>query len=216
MIKLQNSTPSVYYNHSRDFQYIGRLYDVVLNYVKTNSDLLETIIGSSIYDRRFIELLLTTLGFNIKADYNLDQLVAVSQIFSKALHNKGTTTAIYLVCNAMLAATGETNSVYVELQDNVLKIALNSKYLDMRLLRDVLDYILPAGISVKFVKQFVITQDTQQDSYSISSDLKTKLVYTTTASTIDGGVGPVAEVGNENATLRQAVLHTVQNNTLGE
>lgn len=30
MIKVQNLTPDIYYNRSRDFQFIGRLYDVVL------------------------------------------------------------------------------------------------------------------------------------------------------------------------------------------
>ena len=40
MIKLQDMTPDVYYNQSRDFQFIGRLYDIVLNSVKTNADLI--------------------------------------------------------------------------------------------------------------------------------------------------------------------------------
>ena len=43
MIKLQELTPSVYYEQSRDFQFIGRLYDIVLNYIKTNADNLYTL-----------------------------------------------------------------------------------------------------------------------------------------------------------------------------
>ena len=38
MIKLQNLTPEVYYKESRVFQFIGRLYDIVLNSVKTETD----------------------------------------------------------------------------------------------------------------------------------------------------------------------------------
>ena len=40
MIRLQDMTPSVYYDQSRDFQFIGRLFDVVLNSVKTNADMV--------------------------------------------------------------------------------------------------------------------------------------------------------------------------------
>ena len=40
MIKLQNYTPEIYYKESRDFQFIGRLYDLVLNSIKTEVDLL--------------------------------------------------------------------------------------------------------------------------------------------------------------------------------
>ena len=43
MIKLRNLTPDVYYNESRDFQFIGRLFDVVLNSVKTEADLLYNV-----------------------------------------------------------------------------------------------------------------------------------------------------------------------------
>ena len=39
MIKLQDYTPDIYYSESRDFQFIGRLFDLVLNYVKTNVDI---------------------------------------------------------------------------------------------------------------------------------------------------------------------------------
>ena len=40
MIRLQDLVPNVYYEKSRDFQFIGRLFDIVLNSVKTNSDTL--------------------------------------------------------------------------------------------------------------------------------------------------------------------------------
>ena len=43
MIKLQDYTPEVYYKQSRDFQFLGRLYDVILNAVKTNSDMIYAV-----------------------------------------------------------------------------------------------------------------------------------------------------------------------------
>ena len=38
MIKTKNLTPENYYKQSRDFQLIGRIFDFVLNYLKTNVD----------------------------------------------------------------------------------------------------------------------------------------------------------------------------------
>ena len=55
MIKLQDYTPEVYYRESRDFQFIGRLYDLVLNYVKTNADLIYSLPLSDNSDNQFIQ-----------------------------------------------------------------------------------------------------------------------------------------------------------------
>ena len=74
MIRLQDLTPDVYYRKSRDFQFIGRLYDVVLNSVKTNADLINILPVSSLQqDQKLTELLLLTLGFQSKHKYNLVQ-----------------------------------------------------------------------------------------------------------------------------------------------
>ena len=40
MINIKNQLPNIYYDTSRDFQILGHLYEVVLNYVKTNADML--------------------------------------------------------------------------------------------------------------------------------------------------------------------------------
>ena len=66
MIKLQDYTPEVYYRESRDFQFIGRLYDLVLNYVKTNADLIYSLPLSDNSDNQFIDLMAMTLGFHAK------------------------------------------------------------------------------------------------------------------------------------------------------
>ena len=87
MIKLQDYTPDVYYNESRDFQFIGRLYDIVLNYVKTNADLLYDLPLSDNSDSQFIELLAFTLGFQPKHKYTAKHLRAICSVFSDILRN---------------------------------------------------------------------------------------------------------------------------------
>jgi hypothetical protein len=54
MIKLQNYTPEIYYKESRDFQFIGRLFDLVLNAVKTDADLLYHIPLSTDSDEKLL------------------------------------------------------------------------------------------------------------------------------------------------------------------
>ena len=56
MIRMQDYTPEVYYRKSRDFQFIGRLYDLVFNYMKTNADLVYNVPFSDCSDDQLIEL----------------------------------------------------------------------------------------------------------------------------------------------------------------
>ena len=70
MIKLQNLTPVVYYDQSRDFQFIGRLYDLVLNYIKTNAANLYNLPSGKNMDEQLLNLLALTLGFKPKKNYN--------------------------------------------------------------------------------------------------------------------------------------------------
>ena len=71
MIKLQNLTPDVYSSQSRDFQLLERLFDIVLNYVKTNSDNLYTLPLSDNTDEHLIDLMTLTLGFKSRHHYNI-------------------------------------------------------------------------------------------------------------------------------------------------
>ena len=89
MIKLQNLTPEVYYKESRDFQLLGRLFDLVLNAVKTDTDLLYNLPLSTNSDEKLLELLALTLGFKPKHQYNARNLKAVCSVFSEILRKFG-------------------------------------------------------------------------------------------------------------------------------
>ena len=101
MIKLQNLTPEVYYKESRDFQLLGRLFDLVLNAVKTDTDLLYNLPLSTNSDEKLLELLALTLGFKPKHQYNAKNLKAVCSVFSEILRNKGSIKAIKIACEAL-------------------------------------------------------------------------------------------------------------------
>lgn len=148
MIKLQNLTPEVYYKESRDFQFIGRLYDLVLNAVKTNSDLLYSIPLSANSDKQLIDLMAMTLGFKLKHNYNIQQLTALCNSFAIIIKNKGNIQSIIKAINALLNAEGITDIADVIISDtgSVIDLYIPEKLTDLNLLYDLLDYILPAGM----------------------------------------------------------------------
>lgn len=162
MIKLQDYTPDVYYNESRDFQFIGRLYDIILNYVKTNVDLLYDLPLSDNSDSQFIELLAFTLGFQPKHKYTAKHLRAICSVFSDILRNKGTIQSVLIACYAIFNAEGIDGGVEYELLNNSthFKLYLPPELKDTTLLVDVLNYIIPAGMSFDITKTVLLNGNT--------------------------------------------------------
>ena len=101
MIRLQDLVPNVYYEKSRDFQFIGRLFDIVLNSVKTNSDTLYNLPSGKNKDERLLNLLAFTLGFQPKHHYNSKQLEAICSVLPLIIQNKGSLMAIVIAKQAM-------------------------------------------------------------------------------------------------------------------
>lgn len=155
MIKTQNLVPDVYYNESRDFQLFGRAYDITFNYLKTNIDLI-----TNRKDSKLLELLLRTVGFQTKRQYNYNDLYILSQNFIDIMRNKGTTEGIDKAIKTILHAENIKSKyeIYMEEEDGFKVITL---YIDadlnsseVALLEEILDYILPIGTlySIKSAK----------------------------------------------------------------
>ena len=156
MIKLQDYTPEVYYRESRDFQFIGRLYDLVLNYVKTNADLIYSLPLSDNSDNQFIDLMAMTLGFHAKHKYTSQQLKAICFVLSEIIRNKGTIKALTIACDAIFHAEGIQGQFDYELTNNNTNIViyLPQELSDTTLLNDLFEYILPAGRSCQIIKTY--------------------------------------------------------------
>ena len=153
MIKLQELTPSVYYEQSRDFQFIGRLYDIVLNYVKTNADNLYTLPLGKNMDEKLLNLLALTLGFQSKHHYNSKQLLAICSVLPLILKHKGSLNAILIAVNSILYAEGINQALDYEFKNNNLVLYLSQDLSDLTLLKDIMIYILPAGIGCDMIKE---------------------------------------------------------------
>lgn len=163
MIRLKNSVPNVYSNASRDFQLLCHLFDIVLNDTKSKADDLYYL-PSGIDNQRVTEILASTLGFTLKRNYDKDQLAALISILPALMRLKGTKRAVDLVGNALIKSSGLTGkgNFVSELNGNYeLTAYIPSEISDTTLFRDLLPYILPAGVSCKFLRNTTIAQPIQ-------------------------------------------------------
>lgn len=151
-MKVSNLVPEVYYKKSRDFSYIGRVFEVLFNYYKTNVDL----VGKSPLDENIasniISLAATTLGFESKHEYINKDLVALCSSFATLLRNKGTITAIEDSVNILLHTQNIQQGTTIEYDaDNFeLTVYVPSQIKDIVLLEDIFEYILPVGVTYSF------------------------------------------------------------------
>lgn len=163
MITLQNYTPEIYYKESRDFQFIGRLFDLVLNDLKTNTDLLKHIPLSTDSDEKLLELLALTLGFKPRHQYNAKQLKAVCSVFVEILRNKGSIKALKIACEALFNSMDIDQAFdynFTEGKDKTeLNLYISSEFEDIAILNDLLLYVLPAGMSCNIIKELQIVTD---------------------------------------------------------
>jgi hypothetical protein len=159
MIITQKLVPSVYYDKSRDFQLIGRIYDIVFNYLKANIDTLYNNPLSNNSDKQLIDLLTYTLGFKAKHKYNTNQLMAVCSSLMLIMRNKGNLKSIDYTLQALLKSEGITDTGNFNISNNKLTIYCSAKLSDTILLSDMLDYILPAGMTYNIVKQIQLNEN---------------------------------------------------------
>jgi hypothetical protein len=158
MISVKNQLPDIYYDASRDFQILGHLYEVVLNYVKTNADMLYLLPNGIEEDTRATELLATTLGFKLRRNYDKEQLAALVSIFPQLLKIKGTKRAVELAGNALVKASGVPGAFTCEIENHVLTIKIPIELSDITLFLDLLPYILPFGLRTSIVRTTAIPQ----------------------------------------------------------
>ena len=179
MIKLQNLTPEVYYKESRDFQLLGRLFDLVLNAVKTDTDLLYNLPLSTNSDEKLLELLALTLGFKPKHQYNAKNLKAVCSVFSEILRNKGSIKAIKIACEALFNSMDISQQLdydFTKDKDNTeLNLYIAQDFGDITLLNDLLSYILPAGMSCNIIREFHVLDDSNTNIGISDNVTKTKI-----------------------------------------
>lgn len=202
MIKLKDYTPEIYYKESRDFQLLGRLYDLVLNSVKTEADLLYNLPLSTNSNEKLLDLLALTLGFKPKHQYNASQLRAVCSVFPEILKHKGSIKAIKIACEALFHSMDISQSLNYDFtgEDNTkLNLYISKDFGDITILNDLLSYVLPAGMSCNIVREFQILNDSNTN-VGVADSVNAITFDTTTASGLVNLTGVVSNYAVSNAT----------------
>ena len=154
MIKIKELTPEVYSTQSRDFQFISILYDLVLNYTKTNAANLYSLPIGKNMNTQLLNLLALTLGFKATKNYNSQQLFAICSVLPSIIRHKGSLQALIIATNALLAAEGISQPLDFSIESKAkITLYISQKLSDLSLLGDLLNYILPAGISCSLVRE---------------------------------------------------------------
>ena len=173
MIKTEKMVPEVYYNKSRDFQVLGRAYDIISNYMKMNSDLVRDNTISINNKAMIIDLICSTLGFKVKHEYNNKQLIGLCSIYMLCMKNKGTIKAIKLVLDLLTHIENSDNECVIEYDPNdpnSLNIFIPNDIKDITLFKDVLNYFMPAGLIYQ-IRHHALIEKQITTSIELSEDV---------------------------------------------
>lgn len=194
MIKTRDLVPGVYYNESRDFQVLGRTFEILFNYIKTNADLMEGLPFSKNCDIHLLPLLATSLGFSNKRNYSKEELSALCSSFIALLRIKGTRTAIQQAVNLMLHAHNINKIARVEQESDFnFNIYIPQELEDITILEDIFEYILPCGFTYNFINAELGEQYT-----GAMVATKDRVAYRLFDNTINGNIGLIAKENNIN------------------
>lgn len=149
-MKIDKLVPEVYYKESRDFSYIGRLFEIVCNYMKMQADLVGVPLQSENINADLIELAAKTVGFETKHTYVNKDLLALVNNFADIVKEKGSLSsvekAVRLLSRCHDLKVASVGAVTINAEDPYkLNILLPYGTSDVVLLEDLLNYILPAG-----------------------------------------------------------------------
>lgn len=163
MIEFEKLSPQVYYKESRDFQLFGRIYDVILNYLKYNTLIINDYTKNINTNSKLLELMCNTLGFKTKHNYNDLELSALCSIFIKCMKSKGSIKSIKLLLDMITCIENSSSEIKIikDYEGKSLSILIPSDITDWTLIRDVMDYIMPAGSSYLLQSQTLVESKTE-------------------------------------------------------
>lgn len=172
MINVQEMTPQIYTEESRDFQLLSRLYDSVFNGLKFDTDSIAELIDTQQCRTSVLQLLQTKLGFFTERKIDDEKLRKILECFPILVKNKGSLRAVketlYLFLR-MYSVSSELEVYYLKTpysepftedmpcvlangklpENNSLIIRIHSFETkpDTTVIEEIFRYILPAGIN---------------------------------------------------------------------
>lgn len=163
LLRMQNRTPPVYCEESRDFQLLCRLYDTIVNGLLFDIETITDIINTKNIRSSFLQLLQTKLGFFTLHNFDENTLRYVLSGFPIMVKNKGSRIAIEYAVNTFLKINNILSPVTVTFQktpltlyngytvpDHTIVVGISASLQEATILEEIFRYILPAGIAYYF------------------------------------------------------------------
>ena len=185
-IKTELLVPCNYYTRSRDFQLIGRILVCIFNSSKSYSDMIQYDTICKNTDKRLLDLITRTIGFETKRKYDELDLFVLCSAFKSILKNKGTLAAVEDCVRVLLKAQNihkpfRVYDVKSEIEGGIkpfkLEILVPDELTDLALLEDMLDYILPAGYIYSIINAGDIRDNIHSDVAGISEIVTQPVTY---------------------------------------
>lgn len=192
LLKLEDNTPNIYSEKSRDFQLLCRILDIYLNYLIQKSRAIIELSNVDTIQDNLLMLFARRLGFTTKKYFPPDILRNICKNYPEMIKYKGTTRAIELAVNSVLSTSKEVTSIEVteSRASGSIIITVTSDASDAYLeyLKELLTFIVPTGVTINF--------DLNLTKFSSNSDV---FATTTTVKRIIGNHEPISLIINKEA-----------------
>lgn len=208
ILRLQNMTPPVYTEESRDFQLLCRLYDCVINGLKFDIDSILELINTRNTRSSALPLLQTKVGFYTDKKIDSSRLRSVLECFPIIVKNKGSLYAIkmsvYLYLRIYKMYT--KSNIWYSYDTNFLTVEIitNKKAPSTIILDELFRYILPTGATYSIIFNSAASQ--MSETVNVIGEAELVFVSDSISSQVRGGSdSPQSSLLNDDASVGRLV-----------
>lgn len=139
--------PEYYNNESRDFQIFTRVFDLIENSLKFDIDMIPKILDSDMISDSYIESMAKKVGILDTGNYPDEIVRFMISAFPYIIRYKGSLRGIRYATQAFLKINGieEVPLISIDNINFTISIGIESKVIDITLLKTILEYIIPTG-----------------------------------------------------------------------
>lgn len=209
MVRTETQVPSNYYTRSRDFQLLGRIFDLSMNSSKDYADSVRGCADGTALDGRMMSLLAKTVGFDCRDGHAASDLMMACRGFKSILRRKGSEQAVIDCVSLMMRAQNvdDTFDVTIINKDGgadvyEVLVLVPKELSDITLLEDLLDYVLPAG----YVLNIVVGLSGNGDVGELDAKVKTEH---TSVKYADDAIGKVYGDKDDSCDSTAVIMSTV-------
>lgn len=214
--RVQENVPDPYITHSRDFQMLCNLFDLMNNGVKFDIDTIKSLSESIRCPESLIKYLQHKLGFFSDVKMSDDTLRTILKCFPYIVRHKGSKRGVRESIFLFLSVVHSDGKSIIEYKDfethndpngnYIVILNIEDKALDVTILTEILRYILPTGYIVEY--SFFQSADIKPTITEVSDRIKITFVDEAISS------GVKLSVAEDSTLYEDNVLSGISNTTI--